>query len=100
EKSVMPFEDFKRTWKVTVSNSPQCEGDDTVVISGVEKAVKVTCFGKDKTYSLEGAYDELTNRIKGEGFGIGLQIMYEAEGQTPITGSWTAEDTAGGGGDG
>ena len=98
----MPFEDFRlpRRWKVSMSDSAECKDGDEVTISGTEDNVTITCMeGKIiKNPYPPGKYNKDTNRIEMKredgtvAYQIGLQIMFTLPGQTPIAGSWTAED--------
>jgi len=73
---------------------------DEVTISGSEDQVQITCKEGEiiKNPYPPGTYNKDTNRIEEKredgtvGYQIGLQIMFTPPGQTPITGSWTAED--------
>ncbi|HEX3554900.1 MAG TPA: hypothetical protein VIA62_16880 [Thermoanaerobaculia bacterium] len=98
----MPFEDFKRDWTVITEDDAECPINSTVTISGKADSVEITCkLGEatQKPYP-PGKYNKDTNRIEVKreddtvAYQIGLQIMFAPPdpGQTPITGSWTAED--------
>ena len=108
----MSIEDFTRLWSVTESGVKECSFNDGIKIEkigtckpGDPVKVTVTCIKENPDDNLmypEGTYNESDNTITGEGYKIQLQIKFsEQVGQGGITGSWTANDTAGGvGGDG
>jgi hypothetical protein len=104
----MPINDFTdKKWMVSESGVTECSFMDGIEIvkckpeDPEDKGVKVTCKRrdpqKDFTYP-KGIYCEPTNTIKGEdgSYEIQLQIKFAILVGTPITGSWTANDTAGG----
>jgi len=96
----MPLEDFtSKTWTVKTSDSKTCVAEDTVEIYESRGALVIKCGGK--ILHENGSYNEKTNKIEVDGTEIiRLQIEYVGGTATPIGGSWTAEDTAGGVGGG
>ena len=98
----MSIKDFTRPWVVSESGVRECSFRDGIEICDLgNNVVQVTCKKgdpqKDFTYP-KGIYCEPTNTIKGEdgSYEIQLQIKFAIMVGTPITGSWTANDTAGG----
>ncbi len=105
----MPFEDFKRPWKI-VESTASCPTKETVRIEGSEDAVTVRCG--DVPYDLgkyfpKDADKGLGERIENDGE-KGYKIFFiEKDPDTDkarikasfkpgqIGGSWTAEDNAG-----
>ncbi len=100
----MPFEDFAgrgRNWTIKLSDSKTCLEERQVVFTGSEGEVLVDCGG-GVPFPI-GTYDKATNSIDLGTHEIRLHLVYSLKAQipTPVGGSWTAEDTAGGiGGDG
>ncbi|HEY0555646.1 MAG TPA: hypothetical protein VGG20_15425 [Thermoanaerobaculia bacterium] len=97
----MPFEDFAgrgRIWTIQFSDSKTCLEKTQVRFSGSEDEVWVDCGG-GVPFPI-GKYNKGTNRIDLGGYEIRLQLVYVPKIPTPIGGSWTAEDTAGGVGGG
>jgi hypothetical protein len=101
----MSIEDFTRLWSVFESGVRECSFDDGIEIvkckpeDPEDTVVKVTCIKRsgDNFIYPTGMYNKSDNTITGEGYKIELQIKFsEQGGRGGITGSWTANDTAGG----
>lgn len=101
----MGFEDFEGFWRVTVSNSEECEKDSIVVFDRTNAGeVTILCVKPSFPYGEgTGSFkpdDTIEVTVKGELYAISLipgdppQITFgrKVSGPGPAAGSWTAED--------